>query len=176
MSRVAAGDLGFLCRYHREIRELLVLPQGSQVSIRVVSESAGVLWIHGRGIRPQFPWEGESQGVSLVATGSVGSLSCHRDLREPLMLSLRSQESVRVARGLLGFLSSWCRGLGLRLELRRETQVSSPALTGISGFLWRFHWRVKRCLVLGHGTPLPSPGGKGVSGSYQVEVGIMGYF
>ena len=77
-----------------------MLPQGSQVSIRVVSESAGVLWIHGRGIRPQFPWEGESQGVSLVATGSVGSLSCHRDLRDPLLLSLRSQESFRVVRGL----------------------------------------------------------------------------
>ena len=37
-------------------------------------------------------------------------------------------------------------------------------LTGISGSLWRFPWGVRRRLVLGHGTLLPSRGGKGVSG------------
>ena len=79
--------------------------------------------------------------------------SCHRDLREPLMLSLGSQESFGVVRGLSGFLLSWCRRLGPHVELRRETQGSSPALTGISGSLWRFHWGVRRPLVLGHGTP-----------------------
>ena len=31
-----------LCRYHQEIREPLVLPQGSQVSIQVESASTGV--------------------------------------------------------------------------------------------------------------------------------------
>ena len=36
-------------------------------------------------------------------------------------------------------------------------------LTGISGSLWRFPWGVRCPLVLGHGTPLPSRGGKGVS-------------
>ena len=122
LSRVAAGGLGFLCRYHREIREPLMLPQGSQVSIRVASESAGVLWIHSRGIMPQFPWKGESQGVSLVAAGSVGSLLCHGDLRDPLMLFLGSQESFQVVRGLSGFLSSWCRGQGPHLELKWEPQ------------------------------------------------------
>ena len=80
------------------------------------------------------------------------------------MLSLGSQESFRVVRGLSGFLSSWCRGRGPPLELRWETQGSSPALTGISGFLWKFPLGVRRRLVLGHGTALPSRGGKGVSG------------
>ena len=37
-------------------------------------------------------------------------------------------------------------------------------LTGSLGSLWRFPWGVRRPLVLGHGTPLPSRGGKGVSG------------
>ena len=92
------------------------------------------------------------------------------------MLSLGSQESFQVARGLLGFLSSWFRQLGPHVELRRETQGSSPALTGISGSLWRFHWGVRRRLVLGHGTPLPSRGGKGVLASYGVEVEILVYF
>ena len=59
--------------------------------------------------------------------------SCHGDLREPLVLSLGSQESFRIVRGLSGFLSSWCGRLGPHLELRWETQGSSPALTGILG-------------------------------------------
>ena len=42
--------------------------------------------------------------------------SCHGDLREPLMLSLGSQESFRVVRGLSGFLSSWCRRQGPHVE------------------------------------------------------------
>ena len=37
-----------------------------------------MLWIHGSGIRPQFPWKGESQGVFRVAAGSVGSLELPR--------------------------------------------------------------------------------------------------
>ena len=57
--------------------------------------------------------------------------SGHRDLREPLMLALGSQESIRFMRGLSGFLWSWCRGQEPHLELRQEIQGSSPALTGI---------------------------------------------
>ena len=91
-------------------------------------------------------------------------LSCDRDLTEPLILSLASQESFRVVRGLSGFLSSWCRGLGPHPELRLETQDSSPVLTWISGFLWRFPWGVSHYLVLRHGIVLPSCGVKGVSG------------
>ena len=82
--------------------------------------------------------------------------SCDGDMREPLMLSLGSQISFRVVRGVWGFLLNWCRGLGPHLELRCETQGSSPALTWISGFLWKFHWRVRRQLMLGNGTLLPS--------------------
>ena len=120
MSR-EAGGLGFLLRYHGELREPLVLPQGSQVSIRVARASARVLWSHGRGIRTQFAWKGESQGVSRVAQEVWVTSRCHGDLREPLMLSLGSQESFRVVRGLSGFLSSLCRQLGPHVELRQET-------------------------------------------------------
>ena len=87
------GGLRFLCRYPRELREPLVLPQGSQVSIRVVRGSAGLLWSVGRGVRPQITWKGLSQGLSLAETGRLGSLEMRQDLREPLILSLASQES-----------------------------------------------------------------------------------
>ena len=80
------------------------------------------------------------------------------------MLSLGSQKSVRDVRGFSGFFLSQWRRLGPHLEVRRETQGSSPALKGISGSLWRFPWGVRHHLVLGHGTPLPSLGGKAVSG------------
>ena len=88
---------------------------------------------------------------------------CHRDLREPLMSSLGSQESFQVVRGLSEFLSSWCRRLGPCLEMRQETQGSSPVLTVTSGSLWRVHWGVKRCLMFGRGIPLPTLVGIGVS-------------
>ena len=166
LSRVAAGGLRFLSRYHRELREPLLLPQGSQASIRVVRASAGMLWSHSRGIRPQFAWKGESQGVSRVAAGSVGSLELPRG----------PEGASHVVSGKSGFLSS-CEGpLGIPLELVRVTRASSRVEAGNSGFLsssdkdlgdeslWRFPWGVRCRLVLGHGTPLPSQVGNGLSG------------
>ena len=51
-----------------------MLPQESQVSIRVSRWSTGLLWSHDRGMRSQFAWKSESQGVSRGAAGSLGSL------------------------------------------------------------------------------------------------------
>ena len=83
-----------------------------------------MLWSHGRGIRTQFAWKGESQGVSRVVQAVWVTSRCHGDLRGPLMLSLGSQESFRVVRSLSGFLSSWCGQLGPPLELRRVLPLS----------------------------------------------------
>ena len=115
LCRVAAGGLGFLSRYHEELREPLVLPQGSQVSIQVVRASAGVLWSHGWGIRPQFALKRESQGVSRVAAGSVGSLELPRG----------PEGASYVVSGKSRILSS-CEGpLGIPLELVQVTRASS---------------------------------------------------
>ena len=141
-----------------------MLPQESQVSIRVARASTGVLWSQGRLIKPQFAWKGESQGVSRVVAGSVGSLELPQGPEGASHVVSGKSGILRVVRGLSGFLLSWCKRLGPHLELRRETPGSSPALTGISGSLWRFPWGVRHRLVLGHGTPLSSQGGKGVSG------------
>ena len=135
LSRVAAGGLGFLCRYHRELREPLVLPQGSQVSIQVARPAqecsrvmAGESGLNSHG-------KGNLKVFLELRQGMWVPSSCHGDLREPLMLSLGSQESFRVVRGLSRFLSSWCGRLGPHLKLRRETQCSSSVLTGILGSL-----------------------------------------
>ena len=92
-----------------------------------------------QGIRFQFVWKGESQGVSRVRQEVCIPSRSNGDLREPLMLSLGSQESFPVVRSLWGFLSSWCRQLGPHFELRCDTKGSFSALTGTSVSLWRFH-------------------------------------
>ena len=150
------GTLGFLCNTTGRSGSLLCCLREvkSQFELRVrAQECSGFtagesgLNSHGRGNLKVF--------LELRQEVWVPS-SCHGDLREPLMLSLRSQESFRVVRGLSGFLSSWCRRLGPHLQLRQETQGSSPALTAISASLWRFPWGVRHRLVLGHGSLLPS--------------------
>ena len=163
-SRVAAGGLRFLSRYHGELREPLVLPQGSQVSIRVARASTGVLWSHGRGIRPQFTWKGESQGVSQVAAGSVGSLelpqgpegashvvsgksgillSCEGPLRIRLKLVRATRASSRVEVGNSGFLSSSDRDLRVPMEISLGSQMSSRVETwnSISLSRWKRGFR-----------------------------------
>ena len=156
--------MGFLSRYHGKLREPLVLPQESQVSIRVARASPGVFLNHGRVIRPHFTWKGESPCVPRVAAGSVGSLELPRG-RDGASHVVSWKSGILLSfQGPLGIPLELVQGLGPHLELRQETQGSSPALTGNSGFLWRFYCGVRRHLMLWHGTPLPSRGGKGVSG------------
>ena len=71
-SRVAAGSLAFLSSYEGELREPLVLSQGSPVCSQVVRGSVGLLSSHGRGIGPQFALKGESRGFSRVVAGNFG--------------------------------------------------------------------------------------------------------
>ena len=75
---------------------------------------------------------GESPSFPRVAAGNLGLLpSYDGDLRDPLVLPQESQVSMRIARGISGFLSSWCRGLWPHLKLRLEPQASSPVEMGI---------------------------------------------
>ena len=124
-----------------------------------------MLWSHGSGIRPQFAWKGESQGVSRLAAGSVGSLelpwgpegashvvsgksvilwSCEGPLGIPLELVQATRASCRVEAGNSGFLSSSDRDLRVPMEIPLGSQTSS----GVGA------WN----------SPLPSRGGIGVSG------------
>ena len=121
--------------------------------------------------------EGESRGFSRAAVVSLGFISsCDRDLRDQLVLPQRSQVSFRVARGPSGFLTSRCPLIGLFLEFSRETQCSSPAVTGISGFLSRFNEGGRPCLVSRHGTLHSSRVVQGVSGLQSSSGGEFGLF
>ena len=60
----AERRVGFLSIYDGELREPLVWPQGSPVSIRVAKGTATFLLSHGRGIRPQDGLKGEYRGLS----------------------------------------------------------------------------------------------------------------
>ena len=86
------------------------------------------------------------QGTSCVASGKSGLLSSCT----------------------LGFLSSCCKGIGPHLELRHETQGSSPVATRILGFLSSFNRGVRPRLVLSYGTP---PASRVVS----VRSGVSGH-
>ena len=79
-------------------------------------------------------------------------------------------------RGPSGFLSSRCPRIGLCLDLSREAQGSSPAATGISGFLSRFNKGVRPRVVLRHGTLHFSRVVKGVSGLQSSPGGELGLF
>ena len=64
--------------------------------------------------------------------------------------------SCLVARGLSGFLSSWCRGLRPRVESRPKPEDSYPVLTWILGYLWSLHRGVRPRLKRRHTRPLSS--------------------
>ena len=79
---------------------------------------------------PHLMLRGESPGFSQVTAGNlVFLMSYDGDLRDPLVWPQESPVSMRVARGLLRFLSNRSQVLGPYLELSPEPQVSSPVLT-----------------------------------------------
>ena len=88
-----------------------------------------------RGIRPQFTWKGESQGVSRVVAESVGSLELPRGPEGASHLVSEKSGLFWSCEGSLGIPFELVQGLGFRVDVRRETQGSSPVLTWISGFL-----------------------------------------
>ena len=105
----------------------------------------------------------------------------------PLELQRGSQGPARVASEKSGLFSSCERRvriplkslpcvIGPCLEFSWETQCSSPAATGISGFLSRFNKGVRPRLVLRHGTLHFSRVVKGLSGHQSSSGGKLGLF
>ena len=86
VSRVAAGHLEFLSNCDEDLRDPLVLPQESQVSIRVLRGLLGFLCTRCRGIGPHLVLRSEPQGSSSVLTWLSGFLwSFTRGVRPRLL-------------------------------------------------------------------------------------------
>ena len=108
---------------------------------------------------------GESPGFSRAEAANLGFLSSYDgDFRDPLVSPQESPVSLRVARGLSGFLCIHCWGRGPHVEVRPEPQGSSPLPTWISGFLWSFHRGVSPRLMWRHASSVSSRAGIAVSG------------
>ena len=136
------------------------LHQGCQGHFRDARGKVRYLSRSCSGKGPHLVLKGESPGFSQVAAANLGFLSSYDgDLRQTLVWPQESPVSMRVVRGLLGFLSSRFRVLGPHLE----PQVSSPVLTWISGFIWSFNRGVKPRLVWRYASPLSSRAVTGVS-------------
>ena len=73
-SQGAAGNSGFPSSCDRDLRDPLVLPQESQVSIRVVKGLSGFPFSRYRGIEPHLELRLEPQGRSLVRRWLSGFL------------------------------------------------------------------------------------------------------
>ena len=114
--RGLAGIWGFLSSCDVDLTDPLVLPQESQVSVRVVRDLSGFLSSQCRGIGPHLELRLEPQGSSPVLTwisgfqwsfnrGS-GLVSCgDLELCFPLEISKRCQASCLVDLGIWGFFS-----------------------------------------------------------------------
>ena len=168
--------MAFLSSYDGELREPLVLSQGSPVSIRVARGSVGLLLSHGRGIGPQFALKRESGRLSRVVAGNPGfprlvtvtsgSFSwCLWEVRNTLEWELP-----------LGTPMGSCNGRGPHLELRREPKVSSPVLTWVSDVYAISNRESGLNLCGGMELCFPLELSKGFQVSSRVEFGTWGSF
>ena len=121
-------------KYDRELKEPLVVPQGSPISIQVVRATWELLTSHCRANRPHLGLFPETPCSSPVATG------------------------------ISGLHSRFTRGVSRHLELRWERQGSSTFMTLISGSLWSWNRGVRCHLLMGHGILLASKVVHAVSG------------
>ena len=105
-SRGAAGNLGFLLSYDADLRELLVLPQESPVSMPVSRGLLGFLTSRCRILGPHLELRPEAQGSSPVLTWISGFLwSFNRGVRPCLLRRHRSPLSSRAAKVVSGLLT-----------------------------------------------------------------------
>ena len=95
--------------------------------------------------------------------------------RDLLVWLQESPVSMRVGKGLLGYLSSRCRVLSPCLEPKSEPEVSSLVLTWILGFLWSLHRGLRPQLEGRHARPLSSRLLQQCQSSGPLDTGICGF-
>ena len=86
-------------------------------------------------MRSQFAWKCESQGVFRGVAGSLGSFELPWGPEGASHLVSEKSGLFWSCEGPLGILLELVQGLGPHVEVKWETQGSSPVLTWILGFL-----------------------------------------
>ena len=133
--RGLAGIWGFRSSCDVDLTDPLVLPQESQVSVRVARDLSGFLSSQCRGIGPHLELRLEPQGSSPVLTWISGFLwSFNRGVRLHLVWRHGSPLPSRGVKGVSVFLSSGHRGLGLFLKVPRGCHTSLRVLCQFLGF------------------------------------------
>ena len=128
--RGLAGIWGLHSSCDVDLTDPLVLPQESQVSIRVASGLSGFLSSQCRGIGLHLELRPEPQGSSPVLTWISGFLwSFNRGVRPRLVGRHGSPLPSRSVKGVSGFLSSWHKNLGLFLEVHQCCHTSIHVLS-----------------------------------------------
>ena len=149
--------MGFLSSYDEDLREPLMCPQGSPVSISVATGCVALLLSHSRGIGTEDPLKKYSRGLSRVMAGkpglprlvpvTSGSFSgCLWEIRYtvvlggplgiPLCLVQWKRTSSRVDKGISGFLSCSDVGFGLCMPFQSGSQVSTCVEAWNSAFIF----------------------------------------
>ena len=124
----------------------------------------------GRCVLPRTPqWKRSSSRLegrnSWIFSSCSRSLSSYDgDLRGPPFWPQERQVYMRIAKGLSGFISSWCRGLSPHVEMMLEPKDSSSVLRWNLGYFCSLHGGVSPRLMWGHSCPIFSRAGAAVSG------------
>ena len=124
-----SGKIWFHSSCEGDIKEPLMLPQGSQASFQVALGGSGFLSSCCRGIGPHLELRRELQGSSQVATWiSVFLMSFKKGVRPRLMLSME---------------------LRFPLEMLKGCQASYPVHEGNLGFFLKVQWGSQTSLRVG---------------------------
>ena len=174
-------ELRHQCGFFHEVR------RGARGACRVAPGKSG---LHARGEGKRVitleSWSGNrasrrvEEGLSRSFSGCGRKTwfptTCASDLRELLRVPLRSQAYYEVGRGVSGLHWVWSNEKGPHLELRQESQGSSPFLTLIAGSLQSCDMRVRPRLVWRNGTTLASRVVHGVTGHLSCSMWYMRVF
>ena len=119
-SQVVAGSFVFLSSCDGDLRECLMLPQGSQACFEVVRVTSGLLSSRSRGIRLHLKMRQDTQGSYPVATGISEFLpSFNWEVRPHLIVRHGRLLSSGDVNWVSGLLSSSGRKRGLLVEVQQ---------------------------------------------------------
>ena len=128
--RLAAGNLEFLSSYGRDLKDSLVWPLESPVSMRVARSLSGFLSSRFQGRGPHLELRPEALGSSPVLTYILRFLwSFTRGLRNRLLFRHANQLSSRAGKAVSVYLSSLHRDQWISLKVSQDCHTFHRVLS-----------------------------------------------